>query len=480
AIAISPNNDPHVVWVDNSAGNWEIFYTARIAGNPWQAYVNVSNSIGGSDYPDVAFDTVGAMHVAWYDYTTGNNEVLYTYRSPGGNWMGQENVSGNASGSTNPSLAVDPLGFLHVAWQDDDPGRLDIYYAKHLGSLVTPTPTVEPTTTETPWSTPTETPTETPTLTPSVSPTATFTATPTATETPSPTPTPTITLTPTPRSYRITLKQGVDDYTGTTDTWINSWLSDGNYGDRKDIAVRASDVQASLVRFDLSDAFVSPNVDVHLAVLSLYALKHSNDNPLQVSAHQVLLRWEEMEATWDESEDGVPWFAPGCNKGGQDRVLQTLSTVPVTHLNDYFHFNITDAVHAWAQNPESNFGVVFKTNPQVQVRYDFASSEHLTTAKHPQLNIVYSVRYATQTPPPTYTPQPTYTSEPTHTPQETYTPLPTFTGLPTYTPGPTYTPRPTYTPGPTYTPRPTYTLDPSITPTVTNTPTYMYLPIISK
>jgi len=198
AIAISPGGDPHVVWVDNSAGNWEIFYTARITGNPWQAYVNVSSSAGGSDYPDLAFDIAGAMHVVWYDYTLGNNEILYNGRSPGGNWMGQENVSINTSGSTNPSLAVDPLGFLHVAWEDDAPGMLDIYYAKHQGSLVTPTPTVEPTATETPWTSPTETstetpsetpsetPTETPTETPIVSPTATFTATPTLTETPSP------------------------------------------------------------------------------------------------------------------------------------------------------------------------------------------------------------------------------------------------------------------------------------------------------
>ena len=72
----------------------------------------------------------------------------------------------------------------------------------------------------------------------------------------------------------------------------------------------------------------------------------------------------------------------------------------ITHLNDYFDFDITEAARAWAQDPASNFGVILKANSQVQVRYDFATSEHLTTDIHPKLRIIYSVRYATPTPPP--------------------------------------------------------------------------------
>ena len=65
-----------------------------------------------------------------------------------------------------------------------------------------------------------------------------------------------------------------------------------------------------------------------------------------------------------------------------------------TRLEDEDHLvavDITDAVRAWAQNPQSNYGVVLKAEGPVQVRYTIASSDHADVDWHPELRITYIV-----------------------------------------------------------------------------------------
>jgi len=263
--------------------------------------------------------------------------------------------------------------------------RVHFWWEK-VRDLATPTPTP----TNTPTETPTNTPPPTPTMTPTTMPTETPAVTETPTETPGPTATPSVT--PTPIQMSVTLQEGSDDgYAGTADTFITVWDKDATHGDWGDLWVRQGGVKNGLIRFDLSDLFASPPVDVQEAALSLRVLGRTNDNPVEIMAYKVLRPWEEMEATWDDASAGVPWEVAGCNGEDIDLDPEPLSTTEVDCVACELELDITEAVAAWAQDPEANYGIVLKAEGPVQVRYSFASSEHGTLTWRPSLSITYTV-----------------------------------------------------------------------------------------
>ena len=77
---ISPdsNNTIHVVWDDNTPGNREI-YCKRSAdgGKTWSASQRLTWNSGNSRAPAMAIDSGKTIHVVWYDDTPGNYEIYY-------------------------------------------------------------------------------------------------------------------------------------------------------------------------------------------------------------------------------------------------------------------------------------------------------------------------------------------------------------------------------------------------------------------
>lgn len=69
----------HVVWQDSSSSDTEIYYTYTYNDSQeWTAPVNISNSPGTSCIPAIAIGPDNALHVVWEDNSPGNYEILYT------------------------------------------------------------------------------------------------------------------------------------------------------------------------------------------------------------------------------------------------------------------------------------------------------------------------------------------------------------------------------------------------------------------
>ena len=170
---------------------------------------------------------------------------------------------------------------------------------------------------------------------------------------------------------------------------------DTNKGSGGDLRVRQAGEEATLIRFDLAGVFVSPNVDVHYAGLTLYALERTNENPMRIVAYQALRPWEELETTWISTSTGALWEEPGCYSKGIDVAGEALDSVLIEQVLDDVTIDLTEAVHSWAQNPASNYGVILKGEGPVRVRYSFVSSEYASVVRRPILRIIYSVRSAT-------------------------------------------------------------------------------------
>ena len=129
-IALDSNNHIHVVWEDNTPGNYEIFHKKSTnKGVNWTLKRLTWNS-GQSYYPAIAIDTNNHIHIVWFDMTPGNAEIFYKKSTDGGaNWS-QKRLTWNSSCSECPAIAVDSNNHIHVVWEDWTPGNAEIFYKK--------------------------------------------------------------------------------------------------------------------------------------------------------------------------------------------------------------------------------------------------------------------------------------------------------------------------------------------------------------
>jgi hypothetical protein len=75
----------HVVWQDYIPGNPEVYYRRSTDGGAsWAAVRRLTWDSGESTYPDIAVDSFGAIHVLWDDNTPGNFEIYHKKSTDGG------------------------------------------------------------------------------------------------------------------------------------------------------------------------------------------------------------------------------------------------------------------------------------------------------------------------------------------------------------------------------------------------------------
>jgi hypothetical protein len=130
ALAVDPSRNPHVVWQENVSGNREIYYKKSIDGGAtWSDSKRLTTNSGNSLKPALAVDTSGNPHVVWHDHTPGNAEIYYRKSQDGGaSWSESRRLTWNSGHSYVPRVAVDSSGKVHVAWSDWTPGSSEIYY----------------------------------------------------------------------------------------------------------------------------------------------------------------------------------------------------------------------------------------------------------------------------------------------------------------------------------------------------------------
>jgi len=137
SVAVDTGNTVHVAFVAQAAG-LDIFHMWKPPAGSWSSPVNVSNTAGDSNHPDLRADPSGGLRLLWHDNTSGNYEVLYASKPSGSAWSAATNVSGNAGRSIWQNLAVASDGSLHAVWDDDTPGNREIFYDDTLGPAPTP------------------------------------------------------------------------------------------------------------------------------------------------------------------------------------------------------------------------------------------------------------------------------------------------------------------------------------------------------
>ncbi len=283
---------------------------------------------------------------------------------------------------------------------------------------------------------------------------------PPLTPTPGP-PAATPTATPVPGAQTIRFQQGLNDYHGVADTYINVWHPNAAYNKKTVLAVRVNNLMSGLLRFDLRQ--IPPGSRVLEARLHLVRVD-PRDPTVYLDVYKLRRRWDEA-ATYKRSSKNVAWQKPGA-LGLKDADPDPLNAEPViAPPGGEVAFDVSAAVQKWINNPFQNFGLIIRGQSNVNKQYSFGSSDAHKLTQRPYLQI----SFIPPTPKPTATPASTPTAIATATP----TPLPTATEtlLPTVTP--TTTPQPP-TPSPatrTATPTPPSTGTVAPVPAITSTPT---------
>jgi hypothetical protein len=127
----------HVVWYDNSRGNYEIFYKrSSDNGATWGKAKRLTNNFGSSYTPAIA--AWGSnIHVVWYDYTPFNAEIYYKRSIDNGvTWGPDRRLTNNAGDSFEADVAVSGNN-VHVVWYDYTPGNWEIFYKRSTNNGTT-------------------------------------------------------------------------------------------------------------------------------------------------------------------------------------------------------------------------------------------------------------------------------------------------------------------------------------------------------
>jgi len=98
-------------------------------GTTWSSPVNISNSAASSEKPTII--TFGTnILVTWYDFSSGNNEILFSKSTDGGaTWSSPVNLSNDATSSEGPSITIGGTNIL-ITWFNNDVGNSEILFSK--------------------------------------------------------------------------------------------------------------------------------------------------------------------------------------------------------------------------------------------------------------------------------------------------------------------------------------------------------------
>ncbi len=140
-LAVDGSGNAHITWIDytnygGSGTDTDIFYkrwNATTATWSMTEVVSTESTIT-SEYPTIATDGSGNVHIAWDDFTGNNRDIFYKrWNVTTASWTTTEEVSTESTeSSAAPTIATDGSGNVHIAWDDylTSGTEKDIFYKR--------------------------------------------------------------------------------------------------------------------------------------------------------------------------------------------------------------------------------------------------------------------------------------------------------------------------------------------------------------
>ena len=152
-LAVGPTGNIHLAWhtkafAYGSPNNWETYFSyifhvfSSDTGLTWSAAINRSKSMDFAYYPEIRFGWNGQPSLSWHGQDSGiafsdlRSFPCFLGRAAG-IWREPVDLAPDMTNSFYVTHAVDPLGNINVAWQDDRTGNWEIYYARSIDGGLT-------------------------------------------------------------------------------------------------------------------------------------------------------------------------------------------------------------------------------------------------------------------------------------------------------------------------------------------------------
>lgn len=126
SVAAGLQEKVHIVWHDTRLGPYRVFYSSSQDGITFSTNTMVSRQDGpGKDQfqPKIRVGADGVLHVVWHDYRSSEPNIYYANSTNGGLYFNDPPVRVDDGAievlSYSPALGVDSLGEVHVAWWDN-------------------------------------------------------------------------------------------------------------------------------------------------------------------------------------------------------------------------------------------------------------------------------------------------------------------------------------------------------------------------
>lgn len=132
AIAVNGAKFLFLVWNDSLFGNNEIhFKKSSDHGLSWSPVARITFTTGESGYPRIAADANNIIHVVWEDDTSGNYEIYYkSYTISSSTWSSATRLTWNSSDSRKPDITVDDEDNIYIVYHDDKSAGIYQIYLK--------------------------------------------------------------------------------------------------------------------------------------------------------------------------------------------------------------------------------------------------------------------------------------------------------------------------------------------------------------
>jgi hypothetical protein len=123
-----------VAWADGRGGDGlGDIYMRSYDGTQWGPEERAVDGIGDCQYPSVAVDGAGTIHLAWHELRNGNSEVYYKSLSEAV-WTEDEGLTAAADASTLPCIAFAQEGSGYLLWTDARDGNTEVYFKRRTKS----------------------------------------------------------------------------------------------------------------------------------------------------------------------------------------------------------------------------------------------------------------------------------------------------------------------------------------------------------
>lgn len=183
-----------------------------------------------------------------------------------------------------------------------------------------------------------------------------------------------------------TFRQGINGYSGMTDTHLLSDNPDANFGNAGTLMVDGSPDQTALLKWDLGS--IPPGSPVSAVSLTFQI---ADDSTSSYQIYALNRPWSESGATWNLATGSTAWTTPGASHAPDDidptpigSIIASPTGIKTISLNAHG----LAKVQSWIDNPASNHGLILQ-NYVPSSGFELASSEAPDLAERPMMSVTY-------------------------------------------------------------------------------------------